>query len=160
MKIIQGNLLDFAEQGMFDLIIQGCNCFNTMGGGLAREIKERYPQAYAADCETIRGDRNKLGSWSKSYARYTTRDDNVGNFVILNCYTQYNMSTGKDVFEYVAFQLILQKLLHIYPSKNIGMPAIGTGLAKGDKNVITEMIENFAIEYSNTNGNITLVEFN
>ena len=43
LKHTKGNLLDLAEAGLFDVVVQGCNCFNTMGGGIAREIRERYP---------------------------------------------------------------------------------------------------------------------
>ena len=39
MKIIQGDLLQLAKQGDFDVIIQGCNCFCTMGAGIAKSIK-------------------------------------------------------------------------------------------------------------------------
>ena len=39
LKHTKGNLLDLAEAGEFDIVVQGCNCFNTMGGGIAREIR-------------------------------------------------------------------------------------------------------------------------
>ena len=49
LKHTKGNLIDLAEQGEFDVIVHGCNCQNTMGSGIAKEIKERYPLAYRAD---------------------------------------------------------------------------------------------------------------
>src|ERR1035437_7399730 len=116
MKFAKGNLLDLAEAGAFDIVVQGCNCFNTMGGGIAREIRERYPEVAGEDAETIRGDYQKLGTYTEGYAWFNThKGDAADNFVVINAYTQYNMSTGEDVFEYVAFQLILQKLAHAYP---------------------------------------------
>jgi len=33
MKTIQGNLIHLAQDGEFDLIVHGCNCFCTMGAG-------------------------------------------------------------------------------------------------------------------------------
>jgi O-acetyl-ADP-ribose deacetylase (regulator of RNase III) len=60
-----GNLLDLAENGHFDVIIHGVNCFNTMGGGIAREIRERYPMVASVDMETVRGDYRKLGTWTE-----------------------------------------------------------------------------------------------
>lgn len=152
LKHTKGNLLDLAEAGEFDVIVQGCNCFNTMGGGIAREIRERYPQAMLADNETVRGDYNKLGNWTIARA-------NVGEFDIVNAYTQYNMSTGNDVFEYNAFALILQKLEKAYGDKRIGLPYIGMGLAGGKKEVIMPMIEYFATSISAKGGSVTLVEF-
>jgi O-acetyl-ADP-ribose deacetylase (regulator of RNase III) len=149
----KGNLLDLAEAGDFDIVVQGCNCFNTMGGGIAREIRERYPVAASVDMETVKGDYRKLGNWTECDAGETNR------FTIINAYTQYNMSRGTDVFEYTAFQLILEKLAFVYPGERFGLPYIGCGLAGGDKDVIIPMIEWFAERVALEGGTVTLVEF-
>ena len=146
----KGNLLDLAEAGEFDVVVQGCNCFNTMGGGIAREIRERYPMAALVDYGTLKGDYNKLGNYTTAF---------TGKFLIINAYTQYNMSQGTDVFEYTAFELILQKLCHVYGDKRIGLPYIGMGLAGGDKQVILLQIEYFASKVTAKGGTVTLVEF-
>jgi O-acetyl-ADP-ribose deacetylase (regulator of RNase III) len=153
LKHTKGNLIDLAEAGEFDVIVQGCNCFNTMGGGIAREIRERYPIVASVDKETVRGDYNKLGNWTECDAGENNR------FTIINAYTQYNMSRGIDVFEYTAFQLILEKLAFMYPRDRFGLPYIGMGLAGGDKNIIIPMIEWFAERVSAEGGTVTLVEF-
>ncbi len=150
LKHVKGNLIDLAEAGKFDIIVQGCNCFNTMGGGIAREIRERYPMCAEIDRLTERGDYMKLGNWTEF---------DQGTFIIINAYTQYNMSTGEDVFEYTAFELILQKLCHAYGDKRIGLPYIGMGLAGGDKDTILEQINYFAQKVSAKGGSVTLVEF-
>ncbi len=150
LKHVKGNLIDLAEAGKFDIIVQGCNCFNTMGGGIAREIRERYPMCAEIDRLTERGDYMKLGNWTEF---------DQGTFIIINAYTQYNMSTGEDVFEYTAFELILQKLCHAYGDKRIGLPYIGMGLAGGDKDTILEQIDYFAQKVSAKGGSVTLVEF-
>lgn len=152
----RGNLLDLAESGEFDIVVQGCNCFNTMGGGIAREIRERWPHVAAADAETVRGDYTKLGTWTSENVFYKKELD---VFTIINAYTQYNMSRGEDVFEYTAFQLILEKLIHCYGDKRIGLPYIGMGLAGGNKERIMAMIEDFANKVSARGGSVTLVEF-
>ena len=149
LKHAKGNLLDMAERGNFDIVVQGCNCFNTMGGGIAREIRERYPQCAEVDAATQYGDYMKLGTWT--YHKEP-------KFTIINAYTQYNMSTGEDVFEYTAFQLILEKLARLGPVR-FGFPYIGMGLAKGNKEVILAMLEDFAKEISAMGGSVTLVEF-
>jgi len=168
LKHNKGNLLDLAEAGEFDVVVHGCNCFNTMGGGIARQIRERYRVAARVDAETRRGDYNKLGNWTESHAGdyFDNMTFKVSNnrppekrFIILNCYTQYNMSTGEDVFEYTAFQLILEKLLHNYGYKRLGMPYIGMGLAGGDFARIIPMIENFAIKVTERGGSVTLVQW-
>jgi O-acetyl-ADP-ribose deacetylase (regulator of RNase III) len=155
MKHAKGNLLDMAESGRFDVVIQGCNCFNAMGGGIAREIRERYPHVAEADDETTKGDYNKLGNYTKA----TVKGEDEHSFIVINAYTQYNMSTGEDVFEYAAFALILQKIERLYGNYSIGLPYIGMGLARGKKNVIIPMIEYFAKCVAERGGSVTLVEF-
>jgi O-acetyl-ADP-ribose deacetylase (regulator of RNase III) len=150
LKHTKGNLIDLAEAGEFDVIVQGCNCFNTMGGGIAREIRERYPMCAKIDSLTEKGEYMKLGNWTEY---------DQGTFLIINAYTQYNMSTGEDVFEYAAFMLIIQKLVHNFGTKRIGIPYIGMGLAGGDKETIMEQIEYFAQKVSEQGGSLTLVEF-
>lgn len=151
MKTVKGNLIDLAEAGEFDIIIQGCNCFNTMGSGLAREIRARYPGAYAADCQTTAGDREKLGTLTAYH---------TGQFTIINAYTQYDFSRGSDVFEYDAFANILATLLlkaKEEPETRFGFPLIGCGLAGGDKEKILTMIENFSSLVGDDK--VTVVEF-
>lgn len=156
LKHAKGNLLDLAEAGMFDVVVQGCNCFNTMGGGIAREIRQRYPEVAYVDSKTERGDYHKLGNWT---SEVVVRNNGTVEFDIVNAYTQYNMSTGEDVFEYAAFELILRKLHHVYGDKRIGFPYIGMGLAGGDRTRILPMLEAFAKQISATGGTATLVEF-
>lgn len=154
LKHAKGNLLDMAENGDFDVVVQGCNCFNAMGGGIAREIRERYPHVADVDSKTVRGDYNKLGNWTDA-AVVTEK----AGFIVINAYTQYHMSRGQDVFEYVAFDLILQKLLFAYGDKRIGLPYIGMGLANGNKHYIFKMIDRFGQRVAASGGEVTLVEF-
>ena len=155
LKHAKGNLLDLAEKGHFELIIQGCNCFNTMGGGIAKEIAQRYPYVAEVDALTTKGDYNKLGNYTKNVVVANKEH----SFVVINAYTQFGMSSGEDVFEYVAFELILQKMVRLYGTFNIGLPYIGMGLAGGHKETIMLMIEDFAQQVSEKGGSVTLVEF-
>jgi O-acetyl-ADP-ribose deacetylase (regulator of RNase III) len=156
LKHTQGNLIDLAEGGYFDVIVQGCNCFNTMGGGIAREIRGRYPSAAAVDADTQRGDIMKLGNWTEVTIDAPTEGH---QFIIVNAYTQFKMSTGEDVFEYDAFGCVIRKLIRSFPARRIGLPYIGMGLAGGDPDIIMAYIENFAEEHAKSGGTVTLVEF-
>ena len=158
LKRIKGNLLDMADNGDFDIIIQGCNCFNAMGAGLAPQIAKRYPAAQDVDNATVRGNIAKLGNWTMAWS--SAYDATIKPFKIINAYTQYETSKqGEDVFEYAAFELILRKLAHEYGRHRFGLPYIGMGLAGGDKKRIMALIENFAQEISSKGGSVTLVEF-
>jgi O-acetyl-ADP-ribose deacetylase (regulator of RNase III) len=156
----QGNLLDLAEQGEFNIIIHGCNCFNTMGSGIAKQIKERYPLAYEADQMTVSGDKTKLGTISCALV-----DNNIGGkFIVVNAYTQYSFNTqgsARDLFEYQAFEKILNAFaVDASQDMHIGMPYIGMGLAGGSKDRIIKIIEDFASKISSKGATITLVEYN
>jgi O-acetyl-ADP-ribose deacetylase (regulator of RNase III) len=127
MKIIQGDLLQCIARGTFDVVFHGCNCFNTMGGGIARAISRRYPEVARVDMETSRGDPAKLGTYTS--AKVATLS---GTCEILNAYTQFNLSSGGDVFEYGYFKIFLKTIKPLIEDKRIGYPAIGAGLACGD----------------------------
>ena len=85
------NIFDGGAQG----IIHQANCQNTMGSGIAREIRARYPEAYEVDCKTIVGDYKKLGTFSSVKT-------NDGKFVIYNCYSQYRYGREKRHTNYEA----------------------------------------------------------
>ena len=165
LKHTKGNLLDLAEQGNFDIIVHGCNCHITMGSGIAKEIRERYPDAYKADYQYMMDEDGrryppvfKLGNYSKAAVYGSGRT----LFTIINAYTQldYNKKDEEfiDRFEYESFYLILKKLETLGPVK-FGFPYIGMGLAGGDKDRIIAMLEDFAEKVTAKGGSVTLVEF-
>jgi len=139
MTEINGDLLAYAKIRQFDLIVHGCNCFCTMGAGIAKQIKEQFPEAYAADCKTKKGDILKLGSYSGCKAhRY--------DFKIINGYTQYHygknhMDGIEKPVDYEAITLVMRKINYNFKGQTIGMPKIGAGLAGGDWNIIKPIIE-------------------
>ena len=152
LKHTKGNLIDMALDDKFEVIVQGCNCHNVMGSGVAKEIRDRLPEAWQADQETAKGDYNKLGNYSVAY---------LEDLTVVNAYTQFNTAKypGEDVFEYAAFELILQKLFNAYPNCSFGFPYIGMGLAGGDRQRIIGLLEWFADQIEKTGGSATLVEF-
>lgn len=155
LKFETGDLITLAEEGRFDIIIHGCNCFNTMGAGIAKQIAKRYPEAARVDMGTSFGDINKLGN----YTRYE-----APNFEIINAYTQYSVNfrytrDSSDMFEYEAFYLVLKKIARNYGAARYGLPYIGMGLAGGDKDRIIPIIENFANYITSIGGEVTLVKF-
>ena len=161
MKTVVGDLLKFAQMGAFDVILHGANCFCTMGSGIAKSIREKYPQVYEADCDTKPGDKSKLGTFT-----YGTATNDFGEpFYIVNAYTQFNFNRpgeNKDVFEYEAFQKILDTWTQPVEGEtmpDIGFPLIGCGLAGGDEKRIVGMIEKFAEKVEARGGSVTIVKF-
>ena len=151
MNLVKGDLVKMGKNNEVDIIVHGCNCFNTMGAGIAASIAREFPDAYNADQETVRGDPGKLGTYTIGMH---------GRLVIINAYTQYGMSRdGKDVFEYLAFERVLEKLASRFGAFRFGLPMIGMGLAGGDPDRIIPMIDNFSELVKRKGGSVTLVEF-
>lgn len=136
MKVIQGDLLKLAQEGKFDVIVHGCNCFHTMGGGIARQVKDLYPKAYEADLQTPYGSKDKLG---KTSGCVITKGR---GFVIVNAYTQYAFGT-KDgpAVDYDAVRSCFKIIKNQYSGFKIGYPLIGAGLGGGDWKVISKIID-------------------
>ena len=152
LKHAQGDLVAMGKANEFDIIVQGCNCFNVMGSGIAKQIRAEFPDAWLADQHTLAGDRNKLGTFTIGMS---------GRLVILNAYTQYSTARfqGDDVFEYNSFPLVLERIAERFGKYRIGLPMIGMGLAGGDPERILPAIDKFANDVAAQGGSVTLVEF-
>jgi O-acetyl-ADP-ribose deacetylase (regulator of RNase III) len=133
---IKGNIIQLALEGYFDVIVHGCNCFNTMGAGLALQIRNNFPEAYQADQRTGLGDKYKLGSFTRAeIVRPNTRFD------VVNAYTQYRYGKGGPHVNYLAIFDVFTKIAHHYNGKRIAYPKIGCGLAGGEWNKVVPIIE-------------------
>jgi len=123
LRELHGDLIEFALEGEFDAIVHGCNCFCTMGAGIAKQIKTRFPEAFRADIATAKGDRSKLGSYS--FARSQ-------GLLIINAYIQFDYRGRGVKADYEAIRKCMTKIASDYPALRIGLPQIGAGLAGGD----------------------------
>lgn len=136
MKTILGDLLTFALDGKFDVILHGCNCQCQMGKGIALSIKKQFPEAYAADCMTPKGDAAKLGTISVASIERGER-----RFDIVNAYTQFHWRGAGVLADYDAIRNVMKAAKAGYAGRRIGYPKIGAGLAGGDWQVIAAIID-------------------
>ena len=120
-----------------DAIIHQCNCFGVMGGGIAKLIRDKYPEAAAADKQTKCGDKAKMGHYSCVKA-------NDGKY-IYNLYSQFRYGVEKRHTDYEAFHNGLNGI-HTH-MKNLELKTasipynIGCGLGGGSWKVINAIIE-------------------
>ena len=137
--VTNGNAVDALINGEIDYLLHCCNCQSTFGSGIAKEIKEKLPAAYASDvnCKLIP---------SKRLGHYSIGDD------VINLYGQYNFGNGKQI-DYGAYALALSRALldlkadieedgtdvrHV----TLGFPyKIGSDRAGGDWNTVKEITE-------------------
>lgn len=138
MKTIKGDLIKLAQAGEFNIIIHGCNCFCTMGAGIAKQIKKAFPEAYQSDKMTAKGDRDKLGTFTVAYLRSK-------KLVIVNAYTQFGYGRNQCHADYDAIRSVFRSLAEDVkekcPNARIGYPAIGAGHAGGDWKIISKIID-------------------
>lgn len=139
---IKGNLIDLAEIGKFDVIVHGCNCFHTMGAGIAKEISFRYPEVLTVDKDyTTKGDKSKLGGFT--FVR--VKAPNKHGFIIINAYTQYHYGKPKKnkegLVDYKAITEVFHLLSNNFQGLRIGYPKIGAGLAGGNWRIIKTIID-------------------
>jgi len=147
VKTIKGDLVVLAKEGKFDVISHGCNCFCNFGAGIAKSIKQNFPQAYAADLKTCKGNKKKLGSCS------VAEIDGL-DLTVVNSYTQFRYGRDKMHVDYKAVRKCMKLIAECFPRSRIGLPKIGAGLAGGDWNIILGIIEE---EMSGVD--VTIVEY-
>ena len=106
-----------------------------MGAGIAKSIRDNFPAAYQADLKTKTGDKTKLGTYSLA-----SIEKNGYMFTIVNGYTQYDFSGPGKLVDYGAIKELFARIKNDFANKKIGYPKIGAGLAKGDWEVISDII--------------------
>lgn len=132
-----GNALD-VQTG---IIVHGCNCLGVMGGGIAFEVKNRFPIAFHEYDKVHRSRGLKLGEIC--FAEITP------NKFIINANTQQGVGGSvrqvsydaiADCFaEVTKFAKVVEQ--HRGTKLEIIFPAIGAGLGGGDWNIIAAIID-------------------
>ena len=160
MKEIFSDLVKDFKEHKFDVIAHGCNCYNIMGAGIAKTIRNAYPEVFIVDRDfNIPKGRQRLGNISIYHHLQS-------NQYIINCYTQ-NFIGAKFIyapFKIDKFEECLKKLYDIknYPTLTppirLGLPYIGGGLGGGDRKAIRALIEKYAKEHQEL-FETTLVDF-
>lgn len=136
---VQGNLVTYP----LDAFIHQANCFCIMGSGVAKSVRETYPEVYEADLITQKGDKSKLGTFS--FAK--THDGKVG----YNLYSQYDFGyDGKCRTNYEAMRQGLLRIkdhlvanfLESNSCLKVGIPCkMGCARGGGDWNKVLQIIK-------------------
>lgn len=134
IEYIKGNVFETD----CDVIVHGCNAQGIMGSGIAKQVKQLYPEAfrvYRDFCLLNNRNASILGTivWSI--------EENV---IIANCITQHKYGYGEK--RYLDYDALRNCMAHIEivgrvrRYKSIAMPKIGAGLGGGDWNIIAQII--------------------
>lgn len=135
IEYVKGDLL----QTEVKHLIHGCNSKGVMGSGVAKVLREKYPRAYQDYNDSYNSYGLELGTIIVS-----VQDDGK---VIHNAITQKDYGRRDDRI-YVSYWAIAEafRKINSWGIKEIAMPKIGAGLANGDWNVISAIIENTLID--------------
>jgi len=148
-------VLTYIKQDLFDtsigIIVHGCNSYGVMGSGVARLIKDKYPEAYQAYNDQYTQKISSQGTNALLPLGTNIIVPSRGK-IIVNAITQETY--GKSVRErrYVSYDAVAKCMasleefciLNAYPE--VAMPKIGAGLGGGDWNVIAAIIGSELIE--------------
>jgi O-acetyl-ADP-ribose deacetylase (regulator of RNase III) len=149
IKIVNGDILDAKE----NVIAHQVNCMGVMGGGLAKQIKDKYPEVYDKYKQLCANKPFKEDLLSSALI-CKTKD---GKY-IANLFGQYNYGKNAIQTDYMALKLSLKGLVreclslhHILEGKSIAIPYnIGCGLGGGDWNIVYKIIEEVFKDYDVT----------
>ena len=145
MKVETGNLV----AGNYDIFCHQVNCKRVMGAGVAKQIRNKYPEVYQA------------------YMKKTpTLGDVLPVFcsdgrICINMYAQDGYGRDKRYTDYQAFQKCLNGLVNFLATQRqdaiVAFPYnIGCGLAGGDWNIVEKLLENFSRKIRQ---NVVIVKF-
>lgn len=136
MDVVRGDLVRLALDGVFDVVVHGCNCQCVMGAGVAKAIRTAFPAAFDADRATAKGDRRKLGTFSSALVVSGGR-----SITVVNAYTQFHWRGRKPLADYEAIRRVFGLVRSAFSGQRIGYPKIGAGLAGGDWSTIAAIID-------------------
>jgi O-acetyl-ADP-ribose deacetylase (regulator of RNase III) len=141
ITIIEGNILEAKE----DVIVHQVNCRSVMGSGLAKQIREKYPEVYEqyiTFCSQF-SPHGLLGKAQKVY----THDDKI----VFNLFGQLNY--GRKNIRYTDYDALKEALTKVYEDANhflwsVALPYnIGCGLANGNWDRVYEIIDDVFRHY-------------
>jgi hypothetical protein len=149
IEIINGCLLDAFDRNELDVIAHCANMQNTFGSGIAKSIKERYPEAYEYD--TIWYNEYKDWGFGSSYSFAEVHRFCVDPLLddpqtIFNLYGQEYYGTHKRQLNYGRISEALNDMSKFISGYNdsyrIGFPyKMGSDRAGGSWEIVLEMIE-------------------
>jgi O-acetyl-ADP-ribose deacetylase (regulator of RNase III) len=136
---VTGNLITKTLNGEFDVIIHGCNCFSTMGAGIAVDMAKYF----GCDKFPMELDKsNPIGKLGCIDAQRFVKGKTEEELFVINAYTQFNFGRSSVQLDYEAITLCLRKVNYRFKHKHIGIPyVIGCGLAGGDIDRVLEIIK-------------------
>ncbi|RJS57470.1 hypothetical protein CJ481_17205 [Bacillus subtilis] len=152
IKIEKGNILDATE----DIIVQQVNCKGVMGAGVAKAILNKYPNV-KKEYQSFRNFNLNKGLTDKDLLGLVNYVRVSDGKVIANVFGQINIKKNRfDKTVYTKTEALTRGLKEVKElskqlNKSVAIPyGIGCGLAGGDWNIISELIDSIFSDYKVT----------
>lgn len=144
VKIVEGNILDAHE----DVTCHQVNCMGIMGSGLAKQIRNKYPEVfieYYAYCK-----RHEILEQMMGVAQHVKCYDGK---IIANLFGQFRYGTDRQYTDYAALECALRNMKQYAQSNQLSIAIpyqIGCGLAGGNWDIVNKIIEEVFNDYNVT----------
>lgn len=132
IQYVKGDIFDLMHTMKADVFIHQANCGRVMGGGLARQVRDKLPQLYMADLQTGLWDKRKLGTISTA---------TIDGVICINLYGQMAYSWNKKMTDERAQRKALRAIGVLYEGLTVIMPKIGCNVAGGTWEVTGAIVE-------------------
>lgn len=148
INIQYGNLLEQVNSGF---IVHQVNCQGVMGSGIAAQIKQKYPQVYSDYLSAVY-NANQNNKRTLGDIVLTQISDELS---VISLFGQEFYGRSKSIVftdydaVYSGFSSIAQ-LIKNSENQHLHFPKIGCGLANGDWNVVSSIIEETNPDYVKT----------
>lgn len=135
LKIVYGDIFDPKLDNLSRVVVHGCNAQGVMASGIAKTIRDKFPEVYTDYKSFEKSWQLRLGD-----VIYTTISDNlvVASAITQQCY-------GKDpsvvYVKYSAIQSALYEIATLFDDYEIHIPFIGGGLANGNRDTLLDIFK-------------------
>lgn len=132
IEYVKGNLLDADDR---DIILQQVNCQGAMNSGIARQIRNRYPDVFTSYKKMCDEHKDNTSELLGSVDYFIAPD-----YLIANCFGQDRYGREKRHTSYAALRECFSKIAENEECR-IGIPyKIGCGLGGGDWEIVSHII--------------------
>lgn len=154
ISYVRGDIAEMIKNKEVDAVIHGCNCYHTMGAGIAKQLNDLTGGGLLeVDKTSPFGDINKLGKF--------TRYVHSNGVKIYNLYSQFNYGTnGKEVL--VHWDSVFNGICSVIEDSDgvkIALPYIGCGLAGGLEEDLISVLKDIESMALYDNVELVLVEY-
>ena len=136
IKIINCNIFDSGA----DVVCHQVNCKGVMNNGVAKQVRNRFPNVYEAYKKYCEESENKSGALLGDILDVKVTE-NGKSYIICNLFGQDNYGSGFCFTDYKALIACLEKVKKAHKNKTIAFPyRMSCSIAGGDWRVVEEIM--------------------